>query len=108
VNVTVTGTAGHGIHVSDCTLADECGGGSGGAGEGSPASISLTLTGVTVIDTAYGRFDADGVRVDERGEGSIDFVATSSVFSGIGADGIELDEGQDGDVTRHDQPQRVP
>jgi hypothetical protein len=44
VNVTVTGTAGHGIHVSDCTLADECGGGSGGAGEGSPASIS-SLTG---------------------------------------------------------------
>jgi hypothetical protein len=98
VNVTVTGTAGHGIHVSDCTLADDCGGGSGGAGDGSPASIRLTLTGVTVADTAYGRFDADGVRVDERGEGHIDFVATSSVFSGIGADGIELDEGQAGDV----------
>jgi hypothetical protein len=99
VNVSVTGTAGHGIHVSDCTLADECGGGSGGAGEGSPASISLSLTGVSVIDTAYGRFDADGVRVDERGEGSIEFVAISSVFSRVGADGIELDEGQDGDVT---------
>lgn len=97
-NVSVTGTAGHGIHVSDCTLADACGGGSGGAGEGSPASIRLTLTDVTVSDTAYGRFDADGVRVDERGEGDIDFVATSSVFSGIGADGIELDEGQEGDV----------
>lgn len=98
VNVSVTGTAGHGIHVSDCTLADACGGGSGGAGEGSAASIRLTLTGVTVTDTAYGRFDADGVRVDERGEGDIHFVATSSVFSGVGADGIELDEGQEGDV----------
>ena len=83
VNVTVSGTAGHGIHVSDCTLADECGGGSGGAGEGSPASILLTLTDVAVEDTAYGRFDADGVRVDERGEGSIEFVATSSVFSAV-------------------------
>jgi hypothetical protein len=99
VNVTVTGTAGHGIHVSDCTLADECGGGSGGAGDGSPASIMLSLTNVSVIDTAYGRFDADGVRVDERGPGDITFVATSSVFSGVGADGVELDEGQEGDVT---------
>lgn len=99
INVTVTGTAGHGIHVSDCTLADECGGGSGGAGEGSPASILLTLTNVTVEDTAYGRFDADGVRVDERGEGGIEFVATSSLFAGVGADGIELDEGQAGDVS---------
>jgi hypothetical protein len=98
-NVSVTGTAGHGIHVSDCTLADACGGGSGGAGEGSDASIVLTLTGVRVVDTAYGRFDADGVRVDERGEGGISFTATSSVFSGVGADGIELDEGQAGDVT---------
>ena len=39
------------------------------------------------------------MRVDDRGEGSIEFVATSSVFSGVGADGIELDEGQAGDVT---------
>jgi hypothetical protein len=98
VNVTVTGTAGHGIHVSDCTLADECGGGSGGAGDGSPASIMLSLTDVAVIDTAYGRFDADGVRVDERGEGGIAFIATGSTFSGVGADGVELDEGQAGDV----------
>jgi hypothetical protein len=97
-NVSITGTAGHGLHVSDCTLADACGGGGGGAGEGSPASIALSLTNVTVEDTAYGRFDADGVRVDERGEGDIAFVATSSTFTGIGADGVELDEGQAGDV----------
>jgi len=98
VNVTVTGTAGHGVHVSDCTLADDCGGGSGGAGEGSPASIELSLVNVTVEATAYGRFDADGLRVDERGPGDILFGALGSRFAGVGADGVELDEGQDGDV----------
>lgn len=97
-NVSVTGTAGHGIHVSDCTLADECGGGGGGAGEGSPASIVLDLVDVRVTQTAFGSFDADGVRVDERGAGDILFGAAGSVFEGVGADGVELDEGQDGDV----------
>jgi len=98
INVTVTGTAGHGVHVSDCTLADDCGAGGGGVGEGSPASIDLSLINVEIVDTAYGRFDADGLRVDERGEGSITFGAFGSRFAGIGADGIELDEGQAGDV----------
>lgn len=97
-DVSVTGTAGHGIHISDCTLADDCGGGAGGAGEGSDASVALMLNNVAVIDTARGRFDADGVRVDERGNGGVTFMAVDSVFEGVGADGIELDEGQDGSV----------
>lgn len=97
--VTVSGTAGHGIHVSDCTLADDCGGGGGGAGEGSPASVAVFLQDVAVIDAARGRFDADGVRVDERGEGDILFTAIGSTFEGVGADGVELDEGQAGDVS---------
>jgi hypothetical protein len=97
-NVSVTGTAGHGIHISDCTLADDCGGGSGGAGEGSPASIALSFINVAVIDAAFGRFDADGVRVDERGAGDIYFGAIGSDFIGVGADGVELDEGQEGSI----------
>ncbi len=97
-SVLVSGVAGHGIHISDCTLADDCGGGSGGAGEGSPASIELALVDVVVEDAAYGRFDADGLRVDERGEGDIIFSAVGSVFAGVGADGVELDEGQAGHV----------
>ncbi len=100
-NVTVADVAAHGIHISDCTLADDCGGGGGGAGEGSPASISLTLAGVTVDNVGQGRFDADGLRVDERGEGDIHFVASGSTFRGVGADGVELDEGQAGDVVVH-------
>ena len=98
-DVTVSGVAGHGIHVSDCTLADECGGGGGGAGEGSEASISVTLSGVVVRDVGNGRFDADGLRVDERGAGGIEARIVQSLFTGVGADGVELDEGQEGDVT---------
>lgn len=97
-NVTVKGVANHGIHVSDCSLADDCGGGGGGAGEGSPASIAVVLTNVVVDDAGYGKFDADGLRVDERAEGDITLIAAGSLFTKVGADGVELDEGQVGSV----------
>lgn len=97
-NVAVSGVAGHGIHVSDCTLADQCGGGEGGEGEGSAASIQVELTRVAISDVGQGSFDADGLRVDERGPGSIDLSGVIVEAAGVGADGIELDEGQEGDV----------
>ena len=97
-NVTVRGVANHGIHISDCTLADACGSGGGGAGEGSEASVHVILNNVTIDDVGNGKFDADGLRVDERGAGSIRVDITSSTFQFVGADGVELDEGQAGDV----------
>ena len=97
-DVMVSGVANHGIHVSDCDLADDCGGGSGGAGGGSAAAITVELTNVVVDDAGNGKFDADGVRVDERDAGSITFRADGSTFTDVGADGVELDEGQDGSV----------
>ena len=51
-----------------------------------------------VIGAGNGKFDADGVRIDERNVGSIVFEAYASTFMGVGADGVELDEGNDGDV----------
>lgn len=98
-NVAVSGVAGHGIHVSDCTLADACGSGEGGAGAGSNASITVELNRVTVADVGQGSFDADGLRVDERGPGDIRLTGMFFTARGVGADGIELDEGQEGDVT---------
>lgn len=97
-NVTVSGVANHGIHVSDCSLADDCGGGSGGAGGGSAAGIVVNLTNTVVDDAGNGKFDADGFRVDERDRGNIIFNATGSTFTNVGADGVELDEGQNGEV----------
>lgn len=100
-NVTVVGTGNHGVHVSDCTLGDDCGGGSGGGGNGSTASIDVRLVDVVIIDNGNGKQDADGFRVDDRGDGSITFFATNSAFIDNGADGIELDEGNNGDVVFH-------
>ena len=97
-NVTVKDVANHGIHVSDCSLADDCGGGGGGAGEGSAASILVTLNNVVVDNAGNGKFDADGLRVDERGAGDIRVVGSDLLFTRVGADGAELDEGQDGNV----------
>jgi len=97
-HVAVYDVAGHGVHVSDCDLADECGGGGGGAGEGSPASIVVHMTDSLIDGAGNGRFDADGLRVDERGPGSITLFVSDSTFVGVGADGVELDEGQEGDV----------
>lgn len=96
--VSVSGVANYGIHVSDCSLVDDCGGGSGGGGAGSPASIAVTLNGVTVDDVGNGTFDGDGLRVDDRGDGDILLSATRSSFTNVGADGLELDEGDAGDV----------
>lgn len=97
-DVKVANVANHGIHISDCNLADDCGGGGGGAGEGSPASISVTLNYVTVDNVGQGKMDADGLRVDERGIGSIHATINNSSFKNVGADGVELDEGQSGSV----------
>ena len=97
-DVILRDVAGHGVHVSDCSLADACGGGSGGAGEGSAAGIRVVMERVTVAGVGQGRFDADGLRVDERGPGSVEWLARDVTFTGTGADGVELDEGQAGDV----------
>jgi len=97
-NVSVSGVANHGIHVSDCSLADDCGAGAGGGGSGSPASIALTCHRCSVDNVGNGKFDADGVRIDDRGAGDIVFAARDSSFTNVGADGVELDEGDEGDV----------
>ncbi|MGV6826688.1 MAG: hypothetical protein ACWA5Q_06905 [bacterium] len=96
--VDVMEVANHGIHISDCTLGDDCGSGSGGGGDGSSASVSLEMLNSMVWGAGHGKFDADGVRVDERADGDIMFKSTTSFFIGAGADGVELDEGNHGDV----------
>lgn len=97
-NVTVRDTGNHGIHVSDCSIGDDCGGGQGGEGEGSDASISVWLHKVTVDGAGFGQQDADGIRIDDRGLGGINLFASNINLINVGGDGIELDEGNEGTV----------
>lgn len=97
-NVKVSDVANHGIHISDCSLADDCGAGSGGGGNGSPASVSVKLNHVYIDNVGNGKFDADGLRVDDRGKGSIFFHANRLYATRVGADGVELDEGDEGSI----------
>lgn len=99
-NVTVKDVAYHGVHISDCTIADRnaCGNGNDGSGDGSDASVEVSVENFTIMNVGQGRFDGDGFRVDERGSGSIYFNAVDSVFDNAGADGVELDEAGPGDV----------
>ncbi|MTH96686.1 hypothetical protein [Roseibium sp. RKSG952] len=97
-DVLVTGVAYHGVHVSDCDLADACGGGSAGGGSGAPASINIELDNVEINGVGQGVFDADGIRVDERGDGDIHYRSAASKFLKVGADGVELDEGGAGSI----------
>lgn len=90
-NINVTRVGNHGIHISDCAVRDEC-----VEGDGSPASVSAILNNVHVNSVGLGRQDGDGVRLDERGEGNIIFVANDSTFINVGADGVELDEADNG------------
>ena len=83
-NVTVQGVGGHGIYVDDSN--------------GSPATVVLATSDVRVDRAGIGGFDQDGIRVDETGDGNINFRAHKSQFIAAGADGVELDEAGDGDV----------
>lgn len=96
-NVRVLGVAGHGVHVSDC-LQPGCDT-EEGPGGGAPASIELRLDAVEILETGHGTADADGVRVEERGDGDIRLTASNTRVADVGGDGVELDEGQQGDVT---------
>lgn len=97
-DVVVTGTAGPGIRVSDCGPDNACGDGAGGSGAGATAGIVVELMNVVVENAGVGRYDAAGIRINERGPGSIEFRAVNLTIEGVGADGVKLDEGQEGDV----------
>lgn len=97
-DVTVRNTGNHGVHISDCSIGDDCGGGQSGGGEGSDASITVWLNKVTIDGAGFGKQDADGIRVDDRGPGDINLFASNITMVNVGGDGIELDEGNEGNV----------
>lgn len=113
--VTVSGTGYHGVQMIDGLVdLDESGGGTGLVPAdqdlpsealvesevvgGAPAMLIVTGRDLEVVDSGRGALDQDGLRVDERGDGSIVARFTDSAFVRNGADGFELDESGDGSV----------
>ena len=90
--VTIADSALFGLHVDD--NADEFDDGESGSSIG----IRLDLTDSVFVGNGTGAIDFDGVRVDERGEGSIIATIRRTIIDENGGDGIELDEAGTGSV----------
>lgn len=90
--VKVTDSALYGLHIDDNT--DEFDDGT----TGSAIGIDLQIHKSSFTGNGTGAIDFDGIRVDERGLGSIHASIIKTQIDGNGGDGIELDEGGAGDV----------
>ena len=85
-DVNITGNTGHGFMVDDQL-------------NNSAASLEVSVTNSRFSGNGYSVSDRDGIRVNEGGVGSITFNSWNSRMDDNAADGIELDETGDGDVT---------
>ena len=90
--VTITGAGGHGVHIDDNAAPGDDG------AAGSPASLRLVLRNCRIEGAGTGGSDRDGLRVDERGEGSVAVELSRVTIAGSGGDGIEIDEAGPGGV----------
>lgn len=91
--VNVVGSALFGLHVDDNDSEFDDG------ETGSSVGIYLSMSFSNFVGNGTGAIDFDGVRVDERGEGSIEAVLFHTHIDGNGGDGMELDEAGEGDVS---------
>ena len=66
--------------------------------EGSTAGLVVRVTASRFEANGFAAADQDGLRVNEGGVGTLDFVALGTTFVGNGADGLELDERGVGDA----------
>ena len=85
-DVKITGNAGHGFMVDDQL-------------NNSAASLDVSVTDSRFAGNGYSVSDRDGIRINEGGVGSIVFNSWNSRMEDNAADGIELDETGDGDVS---------
>jgi len=94
--VTIAGNAGHGVLIND--QAEYFNDPNSTSSGGSAAGLVVRVTASTFEGNGFGDLDRDGLRVNEGGDGGIDFTALGSTFAANGADGIELDERAAGDA----------
>lgn len=91
-HVNVLNSALYGVHIDDNDNELDDG------DTGSNIGINLSISQSNFIANGTGAVDYDGIRVDERSEGSITAQIIGTQISNNGGDGIELDEAGDGDV----------
>ncbi|ADZ92997.1 hypothetical protein [Marinomonas mediterranea] len=91
-NVNVKGSSLYGLHLDDNLSELDDG------DLGSAIGIKLDIRNSNFINNGTGAIDFDGIRVDERAQGSITATIVNTNIIGNGGDGIELDEAGAGDV----------
>ncbi len=93
----ITGNKGHGILVNDQvdpSTQDDV----QPNGDGSAASLDVTVIDSRFFRNGYSVSDRDGMRVNEGGDGDLRFTVRDVTSEENAADGIELDERGSGDV----------
>jgi hypothetical protein len=93
----ITGNKGHGILINDQvdpTTEDDV----QPNGDGSAASLDVTVIDSRFFRNGYSVSDRDGLRVNEGGEGDLRFTVRNVKAEENAADGIEIDERGNGDV----------
>jgi hypothetical protein len=99
MDVTVEDSGGNAVYVDDCLESDlpaACAGDDGG----SAAGVRMRLIRSTIRGNGVGAAaDLDGIRIDERSEGSVVLDMQQSLVTGNSSDGIEIDESDAGNVT---------
>ncbi len=95
--VTALDNAGHGVLVND-QVDPSTTDGVQPNGNGSAASLEVTVIDSRFAGNGYSVSDRDGLRVNEGGIGSLVFTARDVRAEDNAADGIELDERGEGDV----------
>ncbi|MBL0939043.1 MAG: hypothetical protein IBJ03_09115 [Gemmatimonadaceae bacterium] len=94
--VTIRGNKGHGVLLNDQVTPDV---GEGEPDpRGSDASVHVQLRRTRFLDNGYSVSDRDGLRVNEGGNGYLQLVADDVWANDNAADGIELDERGNGNV----------
>lgn len=92
--VEIAGNGGHGLLVNDQDDPDDV-----DSEGGSAASLAVTIIDSRFHDNGYTVSDRDGIRINEGGDGQIDFTIRHSRADDNAADGIELDERGQGNVS---------
>jgi hypothetical protein len=92
-NVAIENNLGHGVLVNDQTDPGDT-----SNQNGSDASVDVVILGSRFEGNGFSAVDRDGLRVNEGGIGDLSIAIKFSTAKANGADGIEVDERGDGNV----------